>query len=140
MCSRLYVYATVSVGRSVYWLVTHILFSRVWVIFVSLPLPNSMRVSGLVPMRRSLLNNSIRNTLFTGLTCCCCDGWSIMPIPEEASMDLSFLISSWYSLRRASFGSSLIFGLFLMFFARLAYLKGGNGFSTSVGETRTSTD
>ena len=31
-------------------------------------------------------------------------------------------ISSWNSLSRASLGSSLIFGLFLMFLARFAYL------------------
>ena len=33
------------------------------------------------------------------------------------------IISSWNSLNSASFGSSLIFGLFLMFFARFAYLQ-----------------
>ena len=32
-------------------------------------------------------------------------------------------ISSWNSLNKASLGSSLIFGLFLIFFALLAYLK-----------------
>lgn len=37
-----------------------------------------------------------------------------------ARIAFSFLISSWYSRRRASFGSSLMRGLFLMFLARLA--------------------
>ena len=36
------------------------------------------------------------------------------------TMALSLSISSWYSLSRASLGSSLILGLFLMFLARLA--------------------
>ena len=35
---------------------------------------------------------------------------------------LYLAISSWNSLSKASFGSSLIFGLFLIFFARFAYL------------------
>ena len=39
------------------------------------------------------------------------------------STTVSYLaISSWNSLSKASFGSSLIFGLFLMFFALFAYL------------------
>lgn len=42
-----------------------------------------------------------------GLVCC-------------ARIALSFLISSWYSRSRASLGSSLMRGLFLMFLARLA--------------------
>ena len=44
------------------------------------------------------------------------EGFTFMPV----SSSFSCLISSWYSLRSASFGSSLIFGLFLMFLARLA--------------------
>ena len=40
-----------------------------------------------------------------------------------SSAIFSLVISSWYSLRRASFGSSLMWGLFLMFLARLAYLQ-----------------
>ncbi len=40
--------------------------------------------------------------------------------PAAASSAFSRAISSWNSRSIASFGSSLIFGLFLMFFARLA--------------------
>ena len=41
----------------------------------------------------------------------------------SASISFSLEISSLYSRSMASFGSSLIFGLFLMFFALLAYLS-----------------
>lgn len=44
-----------------------------------------------------------------------------------SSASFNRLISSWYSLRRASLGSSLIRGLFLIFLALLAYLEGGEG-------------
>lgn len=45
------------------------------------------------------------------------------PFAPGTSIAFSRSISCWYSRSRASFGSSLIFGLFFMFFARLAYLK-----------------
>ena len=45
------------------------------------------------------------------------------PSLRSANYSLNLVISSWYSLSSASLGSSLIFGLFLMFFAREAYLK-----------------
>ena len=42
------------------------------------------------------------------------------PPPFPSSCAFNLAISSWNSRSIASFGSSLIFGLFLMFFARLA--------------------
>lgn len=45
------------------------------------------------------------------------------PDYNAANCILKFCTSSWYSLSSASFGSSLILGLFSMFFALLAYLR-----------------
>ena len=50
-------------------------------------------------------------------------GW---PAACASSIALSWSIWALYSLNMASFGSSLILGLFLMFFALFAYLKVDN--------------
>ena len=47
-----------------------------------------------------------------------------LPGPLVVRAAFNLMISSWNSRSNASFGSSLIFGLFFMFFARLAYLHG----------------
>jgi hypothetical protein len=58
-------------------------------------------------------------------------GWMALPIPLPREIPcslkifLSLSISSLNSRIIASFGSSLIFGLFLILFARLAYLRHG---------------
>jgi len=46
------------------------------------------------------------------------------PAPDfPDNINLSFYISSWYYLISVSLGSSLIFGLFWILFALLAYLR-----------------
>mmetsp|Transcript_116 Transcript_116/g.172 ORF Transcript_116/g.172 Transcript_116/m.172 type:complete len:263 (-) Transcript_116:458-1246(-) len=75
------------------------------------------------------------STIFS-MTCAptgTCTSWPSMTIvlgtppppapPAASSCAFSRLISSWNSRSMASLGSSLILGLFLMFFARFAYLR-----------------
>ena len=70
-----------------------------------------------IKMSRKLTANRTRHYIISRAVLNLPSIWTgISPL----SMALSLLISSWYSLSMASFGSSFIFGLFFIFLARLA--------------------
>mmetsp|Transcript_25765 Transcript_25765/g.48490 ORF Transcript_25765/g.48490 Transcript_25765/m.48490 type:complete len:298 (+) Transcript_25765:630-1523(+) len=73
----------------------------------------------------SLIASSLTPPLMAEMSTSCPSSMTVPPSPPSMPMSWAFNleISSWYSLSIASFGSSLILGLFLMFLALLAYLK-----------------